>query len=189
MPGSVCLLLALPATRGWVQSVDDVAYRLAAAVRNRPTTLVAEAFSLVGSVWVNWPLRVAVALFLLVRRRFRALAAFALAALTSEVLIGGLKNLYDRDRPAGSMIETSGYSFPSGHAIAGAVTAVGIVVVLLPPGRSRLRWEVKLGSSGADGRLPGVPARALALRHGGWRAARRRSGGRLARTALARPPT
>lgn len=143
--GLICLLLALPATRGWVQSVDDIAYRLAGDVQNWPTTLVAEAFSLVGSVWVNWPLRVAVALFLLVRRRYRALAAFALAVLTSEVLIGGLKNLYDRERPAGSLIETSGYSFPSGHAIAGAVTAVGIVVVLLPPGRSRLRWEVKAG--------------------------------------------
>jgi membrane-associated phospholipid phosphatase len=147
--GLVCLLLAVPDTRSWVQPVDDGAYRLAGEVRNRPATLVAEAFSLIGSVWVNWPLRIAVAVLLAVRRRYRALAAFALAVATSEALIGGLKGLYDRPRPPGSLVETSDYSFPSGHAIAGAVTAVAIVVALLPPGRSRLRWEVAAGAFAA----------------------------------------
>jgi membrane-associated phospholipid phosphatase len=34
-------------------------------------------------------------------------------------------------------------SFPSGHATAAAVTAMALVVVLLPPGPSRWRWEVR----------------------------------------------
>jgi membrane-associated phospholipid phosphatase len=38
---------------------------------------------------------------------------------------------------------TSAASFPSGHAIAGAVTAVGLVLVLAPPGPARWRWEVR----------------------------------------------
>ncbi|MGH8859967.1 MAG: phosphatase PAP2 family protein, partial [Jatrophihabitantaceae bacterium] len=50
---------------------------------------------------------------------------------------------YDRARPPGELISTSGATFPSGHAIAGAVTAVGLVVVLLPPGAARWKWEVR----------------------------------------------
>jgi membrane-associated phospholipid phosphatase len=144
LAGSVVVgaLLAVPSTHRWVQSVDDSTLALAGDVRNRPTTLVAEAFSLAGSIWVNWPLRVMVALLLTLRRRWVQLTAFALAVGSSEALIGTIKNLYDRPRPPGSLIATSGASFPSGHAIAGAVTAVGLVIVLLPPGRSRWRWEV-----------------------------------------------
>jgi undecaprenyl-diphosphatase len=57
--------------------------------------------------------------------------------------IGPVKAAYDRARPPGSLIETSAASFPSGHAIASAVTAVGLVLVLAAPGPSRWRWEVR----------------------------------------------
>lgn len=124
-----------------IQHVDDAGRRLAVAGENRPATLVANALSLASGVWVNWPLRIAAAILLAARRRYLQLAAFALAVATSELLIGTLKSAYHRPRPPGSLIATSGYSFPSGHAIAGAVTAVGLVVVLLPPGRSRWKWE------------------------------------------------
>ena len=77
------------------------------------------------------------------RRQFVQLTAFALAVLTSEILIGTLKAAFGRARPPGSLIGTSGATFPSGHAIAAAVTAVGLVIVLLPPGPSRWRWEVR----------------------------------------------
>jgi membrane-associated phospholipid phosphatase len=137
------LLVAIPATRARVQDVDDAVRRVAVAVQNRPTTLIAEGFSLAGGVWINWPIRIAALLVLAVRRRFLQLAAFALAVLTSESLIGTLKAAYDRPRPPGSLISTSGATFPSGHAVAGAVTAVGLVVVLLPPGRDRWNWEVR----------------------------------------------
>jgi membrane-associated phospholipid phosphatase len=53
-----------------------------------------------------------------------------------------MKAAIDRPRPPGSLIETSAASFPSGHAIATAVTAVGLVLVLAPPGPKRWRWEV-----------------------------------------------
>ena len=92
---------------------------------------------------MNWSLRIAAAVLLLARRRFVQLSAFALAVASSELLIGTLKDAYARPRPPGSLVETSGYAFPSGHAIAGAVTAVGLVVVLLPPGRARWRWEIR----------------------------------------------
>lgn len=138
----VGVLVALLVTRPYVQTVDDAVAIVMADLHNRPATLIAEGFSIAGSVWVNWPLRVAAAILLLIKRRFLQFTAFALAVATSEVLIGVLKGAYDRPRPAGSLIETSGSSFPSGHAIAGAVTAVGLVLVLLPPGRSRWHWEL-----------------------------------------------
>jgi membrane-associated phospholipid phosphatase len=91
---------------------------------------------------VNWPLRILALLLLAWRRHWLRLAAFGLAVITSELLIGSLKAALDRPRPPGSLIATTAASFPSGHAIATAVTAVGLVLVLAPPGRARWRWEV-----------------------------------------------
>jgi undecaprenyl-diphosphatase len=125
-----------------VQSVDDAVWRLAGRVRNAPTTVAAELLSAVGGVWINWGLRLAAAALLVARRWHRQLVALTLAVLTSELLIGPVKALYDRPRPPGSLIGTTAASFPSGHAIAGAVTAVSLVVVLIPPGRRRLQWEI-----------------------------------------------
>lgn len=145
LTGAVVLgvLVALPATRPAVQAVDDAVWDVAGDVRNDPTTAVAIALSWLGSGAVNWPLRVAAMALLAWRRHWLRLTAFALAVLTSELLIGPVKAAYGRDRPPGSLIETSAAAFPSGHAIAGAVTAVGLVLVLAPPGPSRWRWEVR----------------------------------------------
>jgi membrane-associated phospholipid phosphatase len=136
------LLYVLPSTRPAVQAVDDAVWRLAGDVRNAPTTAVAIVLSWLGSAVVNWPLRVAALILLAWRRHWLRLAAFGLAVITSEVLIGVVKAAVDRPRPPGSLITTSGASFPSGHAIATAVTAVGLVLVLAPPGPKRWRWEV-----------------------------------------------
>lgn len=138
----VLLLLALDSTRPAVDRVDEAVRDLAVAAENPPATWAAVTLSFIGSVWINWPLRIAALVLLAVERRFLQLAAFALAIVCSEILIGVLKDAYARPRPPGSLIETSGAAFPSGHAIAGAVTAVGLVVVLLPPGGKRWRWEV-----------------------------------------------
>ena len=136
-------LVVLPATRPAVQAVDDTVWRWAADVRNGPTTALAVGLSWLGSAWVNWPLRVAAAALLAWRRQWLRLTAFALAVLTSELLIGPVKAAVDRPRPPGSLIATSAASFPSGHAISSAVTAVGLVLVLASPGPGRWRWEVR----------------------------------------------
>jgi membrane-associated phospholipid phosphatase len=138
----VGLLVVLPATAPAVQNVDDAVWRAAGSVRNGPATAVAVALSWLGSGLVNWPLRVAAVLLLAWRTHWLRLAAFVLAVLTSELCIGPLKSVVDRPRPPGSLIDTSAASFPSGHAIAAAVTAVGLVLVLARPGPSRWRWEV-----------------------------------------------
>jgi membrane-associated phospholipid phosphatase len=138
----VGLLVALPATRPAVESVDGAVWRGAVAVQNDPATAVADALSWLGSPLVNWPLRALALLLLAWRRHWVRLAAFALAVVTSELLIGPVKALYDRPRPLSPLIETTAASFPSGHAVASAVTAVGLVLVLAEPGRKRWRWEV-----------------------------------------------
>jgi membrane-associated phospholipid phosphatase len=139
----VGLLVTLPATRPAVQDVDDTVWRWAGAVENRPTTVVAVGLSWLGSALVNWPLRAAAMALLAWRRHWLRLGAFAGAVASSELLIGSVKAAVDRPRPPGSLIATSGAAFPSGHAIATAVTAVGLVLVLAPPGPDRWRWEVR----------------------------------------------
>jgi undecaprenyl-diphosphatase len=139
---AVTVLYLLPATRPAVQGVDDAVWRFAGAIRNEPATAVAIVLSWLGSTLVNWPLRVAALLLLAWRRHWLRLAAFGLAVVTSEVLIGTLKAAIHRPRPPDSLIATTAAAFPSGHAIASAVTAVGLVLVLAPPGRRRWRWEV-----------------------------------------------
>src|SRR5207253_3540399 len=51
-----------------------------------------------------------------------------------------LKGIYDRPRSPGSLVVTTGTSFPSGHAVAASVTVIAAVIALLPPGRRRAWW-------------------------------------------------
>jgi membrane-associated phospholipid phosphatase len=137
------VLVAWDMTAGAVQRVDDAFLSLMMRLRVTPLIWLGEALSVIGGVWVNWPLRVAALGALVWRRRWLQASAFALAVASSELFIGWLKTVYERPRPLGSLVQTTGYSFPSGHAIAGAVTAVGLVLVLLPPGRARWAWEFR----------------------------------------------
>jgi undecaprenyl-diphosphatase len=139
----VGVLVALPATRPAVQAVDDAASTAAGHVRSGPVTALSVGLSWLGSAAVNWPLRAAAVLLIAWRRHWLRLGAFVLAVVASELCIGPLKAGYDRPRPPGALIDTSAASFPSGHAIASAVTAVGLVLVLAPPGPARWRWEVR----------------------------------------------
>ena len=67
------------------------------------------------------------------------------AAVFSELAITILKPLYGRDRPPDPDVVTTGFSFPSGHAVAGSVTAIALVIVLVPAGPRRRYLEVLAG--------------------------------------------
>ena len=123
-----------------IQRVDDAWLRLMISGRSAPVTAVAKVFNWLGLVYVTLPVRIGIAAFLALRRRWWHLAAFAAAVVLSEVLIGTLKGAYDRARPPGSLVATSGASFPSGHSIAATVTVVAAVIALVPPGRARVTW-------------------------------------------------
>jgi membrane-associated phospholipid phosphatase/tRNA A-37 threonylcarbamoyl transferase component Bud32 len=123
-----------------IRRVDDAWLRLMVSGRSAPVTVIAKFFNLLGLVYVTLPVRIAIAGYLALRRRWWHMAAFVAAVVLSEVLIGTLKNVYDRIRPPGSLVATSGASFPSGHAIAASVTVIAAVIALVPPGRRRVAW-------------------------------------------------
>ncbi len=143
LAGAVVLFILVwsTATRAVVQDVDDAFLRLMQNLRVDPAVAAAKALNFVGGAWCNWTLRVVVIAVLVWRRNWVHLAAFVLAVALSEALIGPTKTLLDRPRPDGSLVGTSGASFPSGHAIAAAVTAVGLVIVLVHAGHRRWVWE------------------------------------------------
>jgi membrane-associated phospholipid phosphatase len=145
---AVCLTLttvvfaavAEPGMLAHIQRVDDAWLRLMVSGRSGPVTVIALFFNVLGLVYITLPVRIAIAGFLGLRRAWWHLAAFAAAIVLSEALIGTLKGIYDRARPPGSLVATSGGSFPSGHSIAASVTIVAAVIALVPPGRRRAVW-------------------------------------------------
>ena len=136
-------VFAVAASRGalgHIQRVDNSWLQLMISGRTPAFTAVAKVFNVLGLVYVTLPVRLALAGYLAFRRRWWHLAAFASAVLLSEILIGPVKGVYDRPRPPGSLVATSGASFPSGHAIAASVTVFAAVIALVPPGRRRVAW-------------------------------------------------
>jgi membrane-associated phospholipid phosphatase len=124
-----------------IQAVDDAWLDLMEALRWQPLVTVAEVFAFLGGTYCTWTIRIAVIVILIVRKHWLSLSAFLLAVVISEAFIGPMKLLYDRARPPNPLGAVSMASFPSGHAVAAGVTAVGLVIVLLPPGHKRWVWE------------------------------------------------
>ena len=137
---AVFALVADHGTLASIQRLDDAWLRLMISGRTPLLTAIAKVFNVLGLVYVTLPVRIALAGYLALRRRWWHLAAFTAAIVLSEVLIGSLKGIYDRTRPPGSLVATSGASFPSGHAIAASVTVVAAVIALVPAGRRRTWW-------------------------------------------------
>ena len=123
-----------------IQPIDDAFLRWMVSLRTGWLTVVARLFNLVGLTYVMAPIRLGIAGWLAIRRRWWHFAAFVSAIVVSEIAIGTLKALYDRPRALGSLVETSSASFPSGHAVAASVTAVAAVIALVPEGPRRYRW-------------------------------------------------
>jgi len=121
-----------------IQHLDDAWLRIMISHRSGPVTAFAKFLNVLGLVYVTLPVRIVIAGFLALRRRWWRLAAFAGAVLLSEILIGTLKGVYHRARPPVSLVTTTGASFPSGHAIAASVTVVAAVIALVAPGRARV---------------------------------------------------
>ena len=110
-------------------------------IRNGVLTLLARFLNVLGGGMVTIPLRVAVAVWLAFRRRWRAFATWVVAWAAAELILTAAKPFFHRGRPPLPLVEVVGFSFPSGHAVAGAATAVALVLVLLPAGQARRRWE------------------------------------------------
>lgn len=140
--GILTVSVAADPVNPWFQPFDDRWLGLMEHIRTPVLTRLAEFLSVVGSGLVTWPVRAVAVVLLVQRRRWTQLTAFLVAIVFAELLTGPLKVLIDRPRPPRAMVDTTLASFPSGHAIAAAVTSFGLVVALLPRGRRRLWWTV-----------------------------------------------
>ena len=125
----------------FIGEFDDMVERWADDVRNGVLTGFCTFLSVIGGGLVTIPLRFVVSAWLLFRRRFVAFSAFVLTWVASEALLTWLKIFFHRGRPPDPLVTVNGFSFPSGHAVAGAALAVAVVLVALPPGPERRKWE------------------------------------------------
>jgi membrane-associated phospholipid phosphatase len=135
-PGTPATATTFPA----VGRFDASMYRWMDDIRVGPLTLLFRFLNVAGGGIVTIPLRTVVSAYLLVRRWWRKAAAFILTWIVSEIALTVLKAYFHRPRPLQPLVDTRGFSFPSGHAVAGAAVAVGIVLAFFPPGERR-RWE------------------------------------------------
>ena len=119
---------------------DESVYDTIVPRRSDILTSVFKGFDLTGKGIVTIPLRIVLVAILLVRRKWAAAVAFAIAWATSEIAIEVLKGFFERGRPSLPLVETVGFSFPSGHATAGAAIAVAVVLAFLKPGHRRRVW-------------------------------------------------
>jgi membrane-associated phospholipid phosphatase len=88
----------------------------------------------IGSGWVMVPVRLALAAWLVVKRRRTDLAVWVIAWALADVATGILKPAIGTPQPNGSNTT----SFPSAHAKTAAQVAIGLVLLLTEP-RSRAR--------------------------------------------------
>lgn len=138
------LLLATNDTvRAAVQDADTAWWRLMLRVDWWPLVAISRILDVLGGTVVTLPVRVGVAAWLGWRRRWAALVTWLGVIAVSELFITVLKAAYGRPRPAASLVETTGFAFPSGHAVAGTATALALVLVFLPPGAHRRVWEMR----------------------------------------------
>lgn len=137
----VFTLACIPSARQAAQGPDHWWLRFMLSIRTPPLTAIALVLNPLGMTYVTLPVRIAVAGFLVARRRWWAAAAFVIAMVTSQTLSDVLKSAYGRARPPGSLVATIGASFPSGHAVAASVTCIAAVIVLVPAGR-RIGWGI-----------------------------------------------
>jgi membrane-associated phospholipid phosphatase len=106
-----------------------------------PLTSLSKVLSFIGGGIVTTPVRIIASLVLAIRRAWRRFGAFVLTWAASEILMTVLKNYFHRGRPPHPLVATNGYSFPSGHATAGAALAIALVLAFFPPGDRRRKWE------------------------------------------------
>jgi len=132
--------VAYHSTKAPIQRLDDRFLRVMVSNRASAFTAIAHFFNVLGLVYVIWPIRLVIAGFLGLRRRWWHFASFLSAVVLSEISIGLLKALYDRPRPPGALVHTTASSFPSGHAVAATVTVVAGVIAFFPEGRRRYVW-------------------------------------------------
>ncbi len=118
---------------------DEVAAEVAEALRTGWLVHVAKVVTALGSAAVVLPLAAISAAVLAVRRRWAEVAVVLVGMVIVLIGVHEIKAAVDRPRPPGSLVDTSGSSFPSGHAAYSTfyVWLAVMVVMRVRPGISR----------------------------------------------------
>ena len=116
----------------WSEAMQDI--------RTPLLTNIALVFNALGRGLGSALTLAAVGILLLRRRRWLALAAFAVTETLTSLSSTVLKILVGRPRPPDGLVDPVGSSFPSGHAAYGAATCIGLVLLFTNPGPRRRIW-------------------------------------------------
>ena len=142
-------LLVAGGPPGWMTSFDRWWLDAITAHRVGVLTAIALVFNALGLAWVHVPLRAGVTGWLAWRRRWRDAAVFGAIWLLAWSASGLIKAAVARARPpaAGALVHASTASYPSGHVITVASTAVALVLILVPAGRRTRWWWIVVAST------------------------------------------
>jgi membrane protein DedA with SNARE-associated domain/membrane-associated phospholipid phosphatase len=126
---------------------DETATRVAEAIHCGFMTSFSKFFTFLGSGAFVWPLTVVCAAALAWRRRWTEVGVLLTGMTLAVIGFHEIKVAIDRPRPGGGLVDTTGSSFPSGHA-AHSVIYVWLattLVVRLRPGMTRAALVVVAG--------------------------------------------
>jgi membrane-associated phospholipid phosphatase len=130
-------LVAARGTRDDIQRLDDAWYALIQSTRSAGRTAMSKVLDIGFGTTSDWTARILVTAVLVRQRRWTTLVGWTGTIVLGELCIGPVKAAINRARPPDPLTITSDTSYPSGHSIAAATTAPGIVIALMPAGRRR----------------------------------------------------
>jgi membrane protein DedA with SNARE-associated domain/membrane-associated phospholipid phosphatase len=122
---------------------DHWAWDLARDIQMGALTTLAKTLSFLGSFWVLLVAVLATSAFAVTRRRMAEAIALVIGFLATDITFHILKAAVDRARPPDALVDSSGSSYPSGHA-ALAVTYLAIAVLLARAGPATRRLAIFL---------------------------------------------
>lgn len=111
--------------------IDKEVYEFIYSSASFITTSIMLGFTKIGEVWAMVVMSLMVICYLMLKRMKIDALFFALAMIISGTLNPLLKNIFDRERPTLlRLIDITGFSFPSGHAM-GSTAFFGSIIYLL----------------------------------------------------------
>lgn len=110
---------------------DEAAFSFAKSLVSDTTTRVMNFFTFFGSHYFMIPANIILAIIFLLRKKSRYTLKVAAIALSSLLIMFGLKLLFQRHRPLIPLLEPArGLSFPSGHTFM-SVCFYGLLMIII----------------------------------------------------------
>lgn len=110
---------------------DQAAFSFAKSLVSDTTTSIMRFFTFFGSHYFLIPANILLAIIYLLRKKSRYTIKVAAIAITSLLIMQGLKLLFHRERPLIPLLEPArGLSFPSGHSFM-SVCFYGLLMIII----------------------------------------------------------